>query len=954
MPTAPTDDGPARKSGAKRRSFLAAWLGLGLGLAVYGGLIAQDAWRDRKRIETSEGARLLGNARIVADNLGLKIRSTANAIQSVFDDVPHSLGAEDPSLTSKIKSLVLAIPGIGAIAFLDARGDVRFANVDALVGGNFAARDYFRATREASDPDVLLLSAPFISGTGDWSMALTRKVVAPDGAFAGLIVATLDPGYFRALLGAANYATDMWSAVAHGDGVQFVMVPDRAGQSGRNLMRPGSMFSNFRASGQTEIVDTGLVLATGEKRVMAIRSVSVEGLRIDKDVVIAVGRDADAVLAPWRDYVRFQVGLWLTLSTLVVVGLGLFQRYSYRVDSEEQAARAELAAIETRYQYLFDRSPLPMLVYRMTDTKIVDVNRAALDQYGFSREEFLALGLEGIRPPDELPKLRSVLAALPPGGYRGEFRHRRKDGSVMDVEVWNRPIDYRGVPARITVIVDVTEKKLAEEARRKLSRAVEQSPASIAITDAAGLLEYVNPKFERSTGYAASEVLGQNMRSLKSGETTIEEYRDLWTRITSGQDWRGEFHNRRKDGTLFWEAASISPIRAEDGRITHFLAVKEDITLAKEIDIERRLHAIAFESQQGIVITDASGIVRKVNRGFSALTGYEPDEIVGRNVSTLQSGRHDRAFFGAMWTALRERGAWQGEIWNRRRGGEVFPAWLAIGAVHDQRGNVVNYVGSFQDITDRKEIERAMDRARLAAEEANRAKSAFLATMSHEIRTPLNALIGFSELIANQTHGPIGEGRYVDYAKDLVVTSRHLLEVLNEVIDISRIDSDRYDIKILPFDVGEFVGRTQRLIVKMAADRGHQARFATNPGAVALADGKAMRQILINLVSNAVKYTLPGGRIAISAGTEGTSCYLRVADTGVGMRGEDIPRALRPFERLQDPLTGNQEGTGLGLTVVKRLVDAMNGELRIESQIGKGTTVTVLLSRPSTEIRKTA
>ncbi|MDD5177266.1 MAG: EAL domain-containing protein [Sterolibacterium sp.] len=235
-----------------------------------------------------------------------------------------------------------------------------------------------------------------------------------------------------------------------------------------------------------------------------------------------------------------------------------------------------------------------------------------------------------------------------------------------------------------------------------LSLAVEQSPVSIIITDPKGNIQYVNPKFEQLTGYTSAEAVGQNPRILSSGELPTEGYREMWVTLTAGNTWQGVFHNRRKDGTPFWEKASISPIFDKQGKLIHFVAVKEDITERRRAEAELRIAAIAFESQEGMAVTDTRQVILRVNHAFTEITGYSAAEAVGQTPKLLSSGRHDRTFYADMWEGIRRTGSWQGEIWNRRKNGEVYPEWLTITAVKADDGAVSHYVSTLTDITLRK------------------------------------------------------------------------------------------------------------------------------------------------------------------------------------------------------------------------------------------------------------
>ncbi|MES9899998.1 MAG: EAL domain-containing protein [Sedimenticola sp.] len=257
-----------------------------------------------------------------------------------------------------------------------------------------------------------------------------------------------------------------------------------------------------------------------------------------------------------------------------------------------------------------------------------------------------------------------------------------------------------------SVRIDITESKRSEQQLRKLYRALEQSPASVVITDTSGNIEYVNPKFEETTGYTAKEALGQNPRLLKSGDKSPEEYKEMWETITAGKVWRGQFHNKRKDGIIYWEAASISPVRDTNGTITHYIAVKEDITARKRAEDQLRMNATVFETTtEAIMVTDADNHIKTVNPSFTRITGYELEEVIGRDPRILGSGRHDEAFYKTMWHSLRVKGYWNGELWNRKKDGSIYPEWLSLAAIHDDKGDIQEYIAVFSDITRRKQDE---------------------------------------------------------------------------------------------------------------------------------------------------------------------------------------------------------------------------------------------------------
>lgn len=239
-----------------------------------------------------------------------------------------------------------------------------------------------------------------------------------------------------------------------------------------------------------------------------------------------------------------------------------------------------------------------------------------------------------------------------------------------------------------------------------LSEVVEHTPTVIVITDSKGLIKYVNESFERETGYSRSDVIGCNPNILKSGDKTERDYQEMWRQLQSGQTWMGEFHNKRKDGSLYWERASIGPLKDSNGDITHFIALKQPIDKEKQAEQKQRLASTVFDSAtEAIMVTNTDKHIEMVNPAFQQITGYSEKEVLGKTPSLLKSGKHSAEFYDSLYHVLKERGAWEGEIWNRRKDGEIYPQWLMISSRYDQEGNLEGYVALFADITKRKKDE---------------------------------------------------------------------------------------------------------------------------------------------------------------------------------------------------------------------------------------------------------
>ena len=334
---------------------------------------------------------------------------------------------------------------------------------------------------------------------------------------------------------------------------------------------------------------------------------------------------------------------------------------------------------------------------------LINVNKTALSLTSVSRE-----GVIGQYFPDtpwwsnavDRTQLIEALKCAYAGKYASfEATHPTLDGGYINVLFSATPIVLEnGIYVSVTGI-NITQRKATESRLRMLTTAIEQGPASVVIADLDAQLEYVNSRFTQVTGYGADEVIGKNPRILQSGLTKHSVYLDMWKKLVSGERWVGELVNKRKSGEVYYEEAYISPVKGDDGAITHYVAVKLDITERRQAEENLRIAAIVFESQEGMLVTDANSVILRVNSAFSKITGYSAEEVIGQTPRLLSSGRHSDAFYATMWTSINSNGVWEGEVWNRRKDGEVYPEHLTVTAVKDPVGVVTNYVATLTDIT---------------------------------------------------------------------------------------------------------------------------------------------------------------------------------------------------------------------------------------------------------------
>jgi two-component system cell cycle sensor histidine kinase PleC len=401
----------------------------------------------------------------------------------------------------------------------------------------------------------------------------------------------------------------------------------------------------------------------------------------------------------------------------------------------------------------------------------------------------------------------------------------------------------------------------------------------------------------------------------------------------------------------------VSERRTPDG---FTVTIVNDITERKRIDDRRResearYRALIDLSPDAIYVHKEGRIVLCNEAAIRLFGAADADALVGRSTLDLI----DQEFHNFVrQRQARVAAAGTKTVYMRQRrlrlDGSGFWAEVTAAIVDwdGGRGGIV----IVRDISSQMRAEDLLRRSKESAELANRAKTEFLANISHELRTPLNAIIGFSDVMQRELFGPLGSEQYRAYARDIYQSGSHLHDVINDILDLSKIEAGKLDLREEMIDVETTVRRCIRLL-RPRADGGEitlEARLDDKLPALH-ADHRKMKQILINLLSNAVKFTRPGGTVAVEGSTDDSgSLVLAVVDTGIGMATEDIPTALAPFGQLDSSLDRKYEGTGLGLPLTKSLVELHGGTLAIDSTVGKGTRVTVRFPPERTMVRTAA
>ena len=597
----------------------------------------------------------------------------------------------------------------------------------------------------------------------------------------------------------------------------------------------------------------------------------------------------------------------------------------------------KLAEAEDNYETIFNNSPNPILVHQ--DGKFVYLNDATIEfAQGGTKEDYIGTSIANFIHPDSMDRaMKNIQKAL-----RGdetsliEEKFINSKGEARDVLTKTGLYKYNNKMAALVSFVDITEMKLVEEKVRLISKGIDTSPASIVITDIKGDVQFVNPKFIEITGYSEQEILGKNPRVLKSGKHSAKFYKEMWRSISRGKSWRGEIQNKKKNGNLFWEYAIISPIFDDKNEITHYIAIKEDITRRKEIEQklltnEKHFKTLYDTAPDGIFEIDENGVIINCNIEFANSVKLRKSQLIGKKASDFINNKD---LFKRLLDQLIKRGFVESEIVQKNGDGTSTIVWRKVTAIYDKDENFIGAIAYNREITEIKEVENQLIEAKERAEEADNLKTAFLSNMSHEIRTPLNAIVGFTELLSKKEIQKVDREKYSNYIKH---NSKLLLNLINDIVDVSKIEANQIKISKKPTEIKSVFNELYQIFSKEnAVNPNVDLKLEIIEDAIILdTDEFRLRQIITNLISNAIKFT-DDGEISFGYYIENNKLVIFVKDTGEGINKEFVSKIFTRFFKL-GALTNNKSGTGLGLSIVKSLTELLDGEITVISEKYIGT-----------------
>ncbi|MBX9628826.1 MAG: PAS domain S-box protein, partial [Gemmataceae bacterium] len=631
-----------------------------------------------------------------------------------------------------------------------------------------------------------------------------------------------------------------------------------------------------------------------------------------------------------------------------------------RATVEEQVAdrTRELGESQELFRSTFDDAAIGMAVLA-PDGRFVRVNRALCDLVGYTPDELAARRCADVTHPDDRAADAPADARLLAGEdrvYRREKRYVHRDGRA----VWARKTAsvVRSADGRarhlIVQVEDVTAARAAAAelavSQGQLRELFDQAALGMALLSPDRHFLRVNQAFCDLVGYPAEELLAKSVPEITHPDDRDRDA-DPVARLLAGDlpTYRREKRYVHAGGRAVWVRKNVSVVRDPAGRPVHLVLQVQDVTEEKRAADElraaqaesRKLALVARYTDNAVVITDAGGVVEWVNNGFTRLTGYDLAEVAGRKPgAVLQGPDTDPGVAAEMGRRVRAGEGFEVEIRNYSRAGRAY--WVAVECrpVHDDAGRVTNFIAVESDVTARKEAARALEEAKVAAEAASRTKSEFLANMSHEIRTPMNGILGMTDLVLETDLS-----REQRESLGLVKSSAEaLLGIINDILDFSKIEAGKLELDPTPLFLRDVIGDTLKPFAFGAHEKGLELACDLRPDVpdLAVGDPVRLRQVLTNLVGNAIKFTAQGEVVVraelVEEAADGFRVRFGVRDTGIGIPANKLESVFRPFEQADGSTTRKFGGSGLGLTICARLVGMMGGRIWVESEVGKGST----------------
>ncbi|AMQ56493.1 PAS domain S-box protein [Algoriphagus sanaruensis] len=654
--------------------------------------------------------------------------------------------------------------------------------------------------------------------------------------------------------------------------------------------------------------------------------------------------------------------IWVsTFATPVLNDQG--ELVGYRGTDNDITSRKHAEEELKKFRIISDQASYGTVITIPDGRIITYCNKAFADMHGYQIDELIGRPIDILHTPEQFefyiqtifPKyLKNKEYALE------EFGRKRKDGStflgLVNVKLFT---DEEGNPLfNAASVIDITERKqqeeLIQEQNRRLSAIIDSIPDNLYVIDREGnYLELLNtPKSEPKNVFL--DAVGKNIRDLFNDQNITIHLEKIKEAFNSEKVITYEYKGIQSNPDLFYEARLV---RLSNDRMLRLIREITDRKLAEQ-EIQK-LNLAINQSPAAVIITDKKGHLQYMSPAFLKMTGFEYEELIGQPIGKIKSGQTDRRVYQDLWETINAGKTWRYEWQNRRKNGELYWEDIAINPIRNEEGDIISFMAIKQDITQRKKYEEEiielninlenrihertfeLELAKKEADEANSAKSEFLSRMSHELRTPMNSILGFAQLLE---YSELTEAQLRNL-EFIIKSGNHLLHLINEVLDITRIESGKVDVSLEPVDVIGAISEISESFEPIA-EKNHIQLILPSTGVRNIfvqADLQRLKQVLVNLINNGIKYNKPYGKVKVSVSTDTAKVQtpghvrIEIKDTGIGIEAKNLNKLFMPFERAGHE-NSTIEGTGLGLSVVDKLIELMNGKIGVESTLGIGST----------------
>ncbi|WP_299439421.1 PAS domain S-box protein [uncultured Rhodospira sp.] len=678
---------------------------------------------------------------------------------------------------------------------------------------------------------------------------------------------------------------------------------------------------------------------------------------LDSGQAVELGNDT---LLVGRDGSRFQIAdsaAPIRARDGTILGVVLV----FRDVTEMYRARQEIQRLNERFHVAADSAGIGVWDMDLS-TRVQTWDDRMFPLYGLrpgEGESTYEAWARRVHPDDREQAVADTEAAIARGTrLETSFRVPRPDGSERHLKSFAHVVhDESGQPVRLVgVNYDITERRHLENrlraSERRFRDIVESMSDWVWEVDREGLFTYVSDRVAVSMGHTPQELLGLRPRDFIDADDADRFEDMLRGAARSGEAFKGfDVWARTKAGASVRLLTNGLPVFDDVGVLRGFRGTTTDVTEQRRIEDMLRLRTRALDAAtNGILITraDQDQPIVSCNPAFERMTGYTQAEVEGRPCRFLQADGQEAPDLGAMMASLIDADLAGERSFSLLRlltkHGEAFWCQVGLAPVGDESGRPTHIVAVLEDVSERIAREQDLRDAREQAESANQAKSAFLARMSHELRTPLNAINGFSELMQQKILGPLGHERYEEYVRDIRASGEYLLSLIDDVLDMAKVESGRIVLRESRVTPHEAMSAILTMMRRRAEQRDLTLSVDIDEAAPDLwIDARAFKQMVSNLLSNAIKFTRAGGRVTVGLRQrEDGAVALRVEDTGIGIPPEDVATIFEPFRQSRLTQDSPERGTGLGLALVKSLIDLHGGEVTLDSTVGEGTTVTLV------------